>query len=814
MKHFTLPALLVSALSGLIVSPTLLAQDERQSVPTASTLAAQTLESGDNTPPRVIIIENTPEIENSQVIRQVVERLEKNSLARRSNYDPTGKPVDLHAIIALPPDFPAEKIDPVLTKLQELSIPRIRIDAATDGKQRVIVNCPFDVAFRTVQSLQSELRKLQGFAFDVRVAANNDPVTPTWPTPPIVTGLKPLGRVATQPNPRADAVEALFPAEAPSSQDSDPTSPPGDNHPERKVCVFHLQYVKASEAARILRQLYGNTIHPAVDERLNSLLIAQDNPRALEEVEAVLVQLDSPATKNIDSSLSLSPSDSLDNLRRQCGKLEQQTLELAAALRNSATAPAAAGQLNDRLREAVRNAFNAQQKLQWAELEQFTQRLQDIRQAIETRQRIAQSIVDRRVEELLDPNLKWDNSATAGKNSRVESVSSTQQTSDRTIELQEVPPETVVWNLIGASFRTASDDDLAGTEAKRGLQIAHLLPNGPAVDAGLQVGDIVVAIDRQWIASERDIDRAWQDTTPWGAPVTVTFIRDGETSWARLKWSRSILQEHLAEGKVLSRRDNEIEVSLGVKDGLGPGDRLTVWSDRFIPNVAEIAVVQQDRSVARIVSEDQAFAVRDGDRVTYGNVPLPTPPADGPSQPNGAKRRQSSVQIEFDTRQLGKIEWLAGPGSLMVDGFGKGRIVSSIGSTTSLRLTELPGRENATLFVTLQIPQDAASNLSRYGVLNPKDLLAHNAIPLEFTAEDFDQALSGNTVTKVIYIPRDLSTTTGKSLFETVVSSGLEPGVDPLKKAADAGTTVVAVTRLSTRLEDAGADAVGAKADR
>ena len=60
------------------------------------------------------------------------------------------------------------------------------------------------------------------------------------------------------------------------------------------------------------------------------------------------------------------------------------------------------------LRETVRKAFEARQKLQRAELAEFTQRLQAVRQSIETRERISQQIIDRRVDELLDPNLKWD----------------------------------------------------------------------------------------------------------------------------------------------------------------------------------------------------------------------------------------------------------------------------------------------------------------------------------------------------------------------------------------------------------------------
>src|SRR5262249_42738885 len=69
---------------------------------------------------------------------------------------------------------------------------------------------------------------------------------------------------------------------------------------------------------------------------------------------------------------------------------------------------------------------------------------------------------------------------------------------------------------------------------------------------------------------------------------------------------------------------------------------------------------------------------------------------------------------------------------------------------------------------------------------NPKTttFLAHSAIPLTFTDDDFEQVVSGNFVVKVIYLPdpqfQDLATT---GPDEIVVSTRLDPGVDPLLEA-------------------------------
>src|SRR4029079_11437296 len=64
------------------------------------------------------------------------------------------------------------------------------------------------------------------------------------------------------------------------------------------------------------------------------------------------------------------------------------------------------------------------------------------------------------------------------------------------------------------------------------------------------------------------------------------------------------------------------------------------------------------------------------------------------------------------------------------------------GAIYRLKLTNIPGRAGVELYPTLEI-----------GPVMPRTdaYLSHNAIPFQLTDEDFDQVLSGNFVTKVIY---------------------------------------------------------------
>ena len=76
--------------------------------------------------------------------------------------------------------------------------------------------------------------------------------------------------------------------------------------------------------------------------------------------------------------------------------------------------------------------------------------------------------------------------------------------------------------------------------------------------------------------------------------------------------------------------------------------------------------------------------------------------------------------------------------------------------------------------------------------------LAHNAIPVQFTEEDLDQVLSGNFVTKVIYLPDAEFQELALAGVETLVSTRLDPGVDPIVEADRRGT-ILAIIRVGNK---------------
>lgn len=111
------------------------------------------------------------------------------------------------------------------------------------------------------------------------------------------------------------------------------------------------------------------------------------------------------------------------------------------------------------------------------------------------------------------------------------------------------------------------------------------------------------------------------------------------------------------------------------------------------------------------------------------------------------------------------------------------------GAIYRLKLTDIPGREGLELYPTIEV-----------GMVTPRTdaFLAHSPIPIEFTEEDFDQVQSGNYVTKVIYLPDPEFQELALAGVETLVSTRLDPGVDPIVEADRRGS-ILAILRVGNK---------------
>jgi hypothetical protein len=163
----------------------------------------------------------------------------------------------------------------------------------------------------------------------------------------------------------------------------------------------------------------------------------------------------------------------------------------------------------------------------------------------------------------------------------------------------------------------------------------------------------------------------------------------------------------------------------------------------------------------------------------------------GPGGPRFPTRRS---EVRFVGPAGMKISWPGVMGEVrnnQIEAPGRYNFVQ--GAIYRLKLSDLPGRPGVDLYPTLEV---VPANL------RTDAYIAHSAIPLYFTEEDFEQVMGGNFLVKVIYLPNpqyaDVAMTGGP---EEVVSTRLEPGADPIAEACKRGSIMLIVRMGNIDLE-------------
>lgn len=175
----------------------------------------------------------------------------------------------------------------------------------------------------------------------------------------------------------------------------------------------------------------------------------------------------------------------------------------------------------------------------------------------------------------------------------------------------------------------------------------------------------------------------------------------------------------------------------------------------------------------------------------------PGPGVDGPGpgvmliSDNAPAAPQMDSQIAFIGPEGAMVVWSAlQPGQFDSEPLvAPARANFGQGALYRLKLTNLPGRPGVELYPTLEVAPVVART---------EAYLAHNAIPLQFTEEDLDQVLSGNFVTKVIFLPDPEFQELAVAGVQELVSTRLDPGQDPIVEADRQGA-ILAIIRLGNK---------------
>ena len=549
------------------------------------------------------------------------------------------------------------------------------------------------------------------------------------------------------------------------------------------------------------------------------------------------------------------------------------------------------------LRSLVYLQFHLRQLQQRAELAAFASRLERIGESIETRERIAGKIVDRRVEELLDPALAWKPQtpesplpvdemtprdpnrgpgAPSASNSLLPGGESPVGVGPRrplreTPVPNEVQSETAFpgFNPFGGTSKQSDrHNDGASTgpspfqgQGRPSLPTSDMaLPSpSPSVNerawgrlSGTWKVDVMQVELRDALAGYDDRSAEFEihgnvldfrfrrqgqeggyplhlrSSSATSPPVmeVVEINSDGKSARSRgeLRFDGKKLRvcigrpslppaAEFAPGKdviyfeahrtayaatdslvgtILHRdKDGSVIVGLGPEQGIRPPYILEVFSDKRerLGEIQVTKVLEQDECAARILREEALMPIRIGDRVEKGSQPsFAEPPPQSPQSKGPVKK--TSVGVQFDLgNPAGQFLWIEGKGGITTSRMGK-TIQTSCGARLRLRISGIPKHAGDNVFLTLEVQDEKSLEASKV-----IESVATNTIPLRITEEDLEQVFANNLVTKVVYRPHDL-TKTGVSLFDTVVSSKLEPGSDPRTEAEKVGT-VVAMLRLS-----------------
>ncbi len=164
-----------------------------------------------------------------------------------------------------------------------------------------------------------------------------------------------------------------------------------------------------------------------------------------------------------------------------------------------------------------------------------------------------------------------------------------------------------------------------------------------------------------------------------------------------------------------------------------------------------------------------------------------------------------STQIKFIGQSGMSVGWAVGNVIARNQRYVPGRADFPQSAVYQLVFGNIPGEgwEGVSLYPTLEV-RSAHPNTMSY--------LAHNTVPVEITNEDLEHVRSNNMVTKVIYLPDPQYQARAIAGVETLVSTTLDPGIDPIQQAEKMGTIMVVlrVGNKEMQFEEASVDASGA----
>ncbi len=141
--------------------------------------------------------------------------------------------------------------------------------------------------------------------------------------------------------------------------------------------------------------------------------------------------------------------------------------------------------------------------------------------------------------------------------------------------------------------------------------------------------------------------------------------------------------------------------------------------------------------------------------------------------------RPSGMKVSWYTQGLdGKASYSSNP----VDAPGRYNFPQA--AIYRLKLANIEGRPGLEVYPTMEVVPT-----------NPKteSFLQHSVVPVDFTPDDFKQIAEGAYIVKVIYLPDPQFQDGASTGTEEILSTRLEPGVDPIQEACRRGSILLVI---------------------
>lgn len=498
------------------------------------------------------------------------------------------------------------------------------------------------------------------------------------------------------------------------------SEPPEQGAAEEVTCIFPLKHLDADTALQIFRALYESDARLKVEPQSNSLVF-RGSVSDQDKIVALLEDLDSNASQSKPVVPAGTPALSIAaktgdqpvaELRQQYRKLDQQCLELAERLRSK---PEVDKSSKQSLAEHVERVFDARQQLQRAEIAENVRRLLKIQQTIESREGLKTQIVQRRVEELLNPDVDWQ---------KKESTSA-----DRTAAgaRQEDPNQFSQALSVGRPSQAVNPltaPDLLQTSPN---QMRELLQDR---------ADNVISFRKLIEKTRSNMQKVGNNTSLvnelTSAESTLKSF-ERQFQFAKLQYDETVKYLALAVDNVkqhlASAREEYDQTRKLFEKGSVSKSELNSAAER--PRELQVEL-QRVESLLKLYQA--AGDIPDVNEIDKGSA--------------------ASLSIVFKDSKLGLPKWINGNCGLTTTSGGFWIGAGTQPGTFAVVLFEkIPSHENRPLLMTFEVPKSAEETFKKQARGGPWEI----AIEAKFSEEDIQAALEGKLKRKLFVLNPDLS---------------------------------------------------------